>query len=169
MSAEEAPIDPTEGGNGLSIQNGSANTLVTESETPSSADNGPAKKTSRSGRLLRPSAKAQTLFDDKEARTASKAPSKADRFKRTNLVRQTAQCDFESTESINLHFHVTRARERMISRSVCFLFMVRPMQRQRQRKYVSGASAPIINKCGSLQILRFVGNERSEISTMIRI
>eukprot|EP00984_Skeletonema_dohrnii_P019899 scaffold9611_cov116-Skeletonema_dohrnii-CCMP3373.AAC.4 len=64
------------------------------------------KTTSRRGRTVILSEKAQdlVLVNDKDARSASKVSSNADRIKGRNLGEQVSQCDFENIASINTCF-----------------------------------------------------------------
>jgi len=112
MSSNTQPTDPSEGCNELSTQNGRATTPVTELETQLPVANERSKTTSRCGRTVRLSKKAQALVNDKDARSASKVSSNADRIKGRNLGEQVSQCDFENIASINKCFPCHKGKGR---------------------------------------------------------
>ncbi len=94
MSAKTPPTDQSKDCNELSIQNGRATYPISVSGQVTSSSNEAPKKTSRTGRVLKPSAK------QKAANNAS--ASRVDRIAgKDSLAAKTARCDFSSSDSIN--------------------------------------------------------------------
>jgi len=80
------------------------------------------KTTSRRGRTVKLSEKAHdlVLVNDKDARSASKVSSNAERIKGRNLGEQVSQCDFENVVSINTCFPCHKGKGRQDSADLLY-------------------------------------------------
>ena len=97
MSAKTPPTDDSKDCNGLSIQKGWDTTPTAESGAATSPITAAPKKTSRSGRALKPTLKQKARIDGNNA-----SASRVSRIiGNESLADKIARCDFDSIVSIN--------------------------------------------------------------------
>ena len=94
MSTKTQPTDRSKDCNELSTQNGRDTTPIAESGVVTSSSIEAPKKTSRTGRVLKPSAKQQAANDTSASRVSRITGNES-------LADKTARCDFSSNGSIN--------------------------------------------------------------------